>query len=242
MVYSLPSGSPYCQIDHSNMAKFGNGHSPQSSQTGFSANFTSENGKYKIILSRKNVPIHGVLMYVTGADKSNHLGSFAPNTGYKFVNGCSGGQSSTVTHGDSSEKRNTEFIWTPAPGERGPFTLNAILTGFKNPWSQIIVNEQRLQNDAQQSESNRAILEDQSDETAVQLEENTHPYEKLPELGAAKNQEENQDIQSSTTNQSYEPTQTLSSEAVSDIYFNGEQTKEPIVLMLIAISLFGLLA
>ncbi len=140
IAYALPTGSPYCEIDQSKMAAFQSAHSPESKSTGFSAQFNPENGSYKVLLSKKEVPIHGVLMYVTGVDKSKHLGSFTSKDKFQFVTGEScGGPDSTITHADQSEKSDTEFIWTPGQNDKGPFTLNAVVSGMKNPWTMLQV-------------------------------------------------------------------------------------------------------
>ena len=143
LTHALPSGSPYCQIDDSNRPSFESNHGKESASPVFEAQFTSGNGAYKINLSKKETPIHGVLLYVVGSDKNKHLGQFTQKTGFKFVTDCAGGSGSTLTHENSGAKQDTEFIWTPGPNDSGPFTLHAVVTGDKMPWQILTVNADR---------------------------------------------------------------------------------------------------
>ena len=133
IVFGKPSGSPICDATGGDF-----GHGPEDKNAGYSISATKENGSYKIQVSQSKSPFVGLLMYVTGADGKSHVGSFTPVDGFQFVSGCSGDSGSTITHSSATPKTASSFIWSPPSGASGPFKIEAIVTGGKNPWQRVI--------------------------------------------------------------------------------------------------------
>jgi hypothetical protein len=146
ITHALPTGSPFCEITGNNLRRFESIHSKETDAktTGFAAEFTADGLGYKITLSKENTPIHGLLMYVTDAS-GKHIGQFTEKTGFQFKEDC-GGSKSTITHENSSEKKDTEFSWTPPTDHKGPFHLTAIVSGDKTPWTEIKIKAEKDSN------------------------------------------------------------------------------------------------
>lgn len=204
--YALPSGSPYCQIDDSNKSGFESNHGKESESPVFDAKFTPADAGYKISLSNKGTPIHGALLYVVGSDKKTHLGQFTAKPGFKFVTGCTGGSGSTITHENREEKKDTEFIWTPGPNEKGPFTLHALVTGNKVPWQMLTVNEE-AKGDSPKGDS---------------------PKGDSPKTGAHSTTSQPADSKSTATSAVSYPS---GESDIRNISFSGVESKKPVVFL-----------
>lgn len=140
-VYAYPSGSPVCDVTGSG---FINAHGEET-PAGFSITVKEQSaGKYSIILTKKTIPIHGVLIFVVGANGTGdgtHLGTFAHKHGFKNVKHCTGSTESTITHSNGHEKSDTTFIWT-APADKasnGVFEVKAIVAAERTPWQSLSV-------------------------------------------------------------------------------------------------------
>ena len=213
---ALPSGSPFCEINSGNYGVFQAEHGKQSKALYFRASFKEENGAYKISL-QGNQPIHGVLLYVTGADKKTHLGKFSPKDGFKFVDECSGPYGSTLTHSSSDIKKDTEFTWHKIPSEEGPFTLHAVVTGDKVPWNMFSVAEQR------------SVTEPAGESSSNETSE-----ENLSRQITESNKEE---IATKSDYQLESPTATA-----ANIYLNGANTEEPYESLILSLTFLVLLS
>lgn len=148
-VQAKEDGAPFCAITDATRNRMENAHGTLTSNA-FSISVDSqENGSFRI---KVNKAYRGILLYVTGARVSEHLGTFESANNFKFIStpcraqGFTDSSSqSTLTHANDNEKSADQvFSWKPTADDlskQGPFKVEVLVVtgGRGSPWNYLSV-------------------------------------------------------------------------------------------------------